>query len=173
MPPVFDIIFPWLAIAAPELVSAHAANYPSRAAEYGPYLRQTMFAGKHIWSRLSGWGRRRREEFTAKFNAVLESVDAMACPAGGDPAWPITPKLQVSGSSFHVPWFKHAPRAAEFTIPMNFAGTPAICLPSGCSPDGMPYSIQFAARRLAEPMLCRIAHAYEEATSWHSRQPPV
>jgi hypothetical protein len=44
---------------------------------------------------------------------------------------------------------------------MNHAGTPAICLPSGFSQEGLPYSIQFAGRRLSEPVLCRIAHAYE------------
>ena len=56
---------------------------------------------------------------------------------------------------------------------MDMAGTPAICLPSGFSADGLPYSIQFVGRRLSEPVLCRIAHAYEQATSWHDRHPNV
>jgi Asp-tRNA(Asn)/Glu-tRNA(Gln) amidotransferase A subunit family amidase len=61
----------------------------------------------------------------------------------------------------------------DFTGPMDLAGTPAICLPSGFSPDGLPYSIQFAGRRLSEPLLCRIAGAYEDATGWHDRHPDV
>ena len=60
-----------------------------------------------------------------------------------------------------------------FTVPANFAGTPAICLPSGYSPEGLPYSIQFVGRHLSEPVLCRIAQAYEQATSWHARHPSV
>jgi Asp-tRNA(Asn)/Glu-tRNA(Gln) amidotransferase A subunit family amidase len=56
---------------------------------------------------------------------------------------------------------------------MDLAGTPTICLPSGFSPGGLPYSIQLAGRRLSEPMLCRIANAYEEATSWHGRHPDL
>ncbi len=60
-----------------------------------------------------------------------------------------------------------------FTAPMDMAGTPAICLPSGFSPEGLPYSIQFVGRRLSEAVLCRIAHAYEQATSWHDRHPDV
>jgi Asp-tRNA(Asn)/Glu-tRNA(Gln) amidotransferase A subunit family amidase len=46
-------------------------------------------------------------------------------------------------------------------------------LPSGFSTDGLPYSIEFVGSRLSEPMLCRIAHAYEERTGWHRRHPPV
>ena len=56
---------------------------------------------------------------------------------------------------------------------MNLAGTSAICLPSGFSPEGLPDSLQFAGRNLSEPVLCRIAHAYEQATSWHARHPSV
>jgi Asp-tRNA(Asn)/Glu-tRNA(Gln) amidotransferase A subunit family amidase len=37
--------------------------------------------------------------------------------------------------------------------------------------EGIPYSIQFTARRLSEGMLCRIAHAYEDATNWHDLHP--
>jgi Asp-tRNA(Asn)/Glu-tRNA(Gln) amidotransferase A subunit family amidase len=30
-----------------------------------------------------------------------------------------------------------------FTLPASLAGRPAICLPCGFSPEGLPYSIQF------------------------------
>jgi aspartyl-tRNA(Asn)/glutamyl-tRNA(Gln) amidotransferase subunit A len=56
---------------------------------------------------------------------------------------------------------------------MDLAGVPAICLPSGFSSDGLPYSIQFSGQRLSEPTLCRLAHAYEKATEWHTRRPKV
>ena len=38
---------------------------------------------------------------------------------------------------------------------------------------GVPYALQLLGRRLSEPMLCRIGHAYEEATVWHKRHPPA
>jgi hypothetical protein len=44
-------------------------------------------------------------------------------------------------------------------------------VPCGFSADGLPYSIQFTGRRLSESMLCRIAHAYERATEWHTHHP--
>ena len=68
---------------------------------------------------------------------------------------------------------RRAPRSAEFTMPMDLAGVPAICVPCGFSSDGLPYSIQFTGRRLAEATLCRIAYAYEQATTWHTRHPTV
>ena len=112
--------------------------------------------------------------FTATFSDVLESVDAMAGQAGGDPAWPITHAIQVGSLPvYHKVWSSAAPRSAEFTMPMDLAGVPAICLPCGFSADGLPYSIQFTGRRLGESMLCRIAHAYEQATEWHTRHPNV
>ena len=56
-------------------------------------------------------------------------------------------------------------------MPMNLAGVSAICLPSGFSPEGLPYSIQLTGRRLTEAMLASIAYAYETATAWHNRHP--
>ena len=61
----------------------------------------------------------------------------------------------------------------RITMPMDLAGTPSITLPSGFSPEGLPYAIQFAGRHLSEPLLFRLAHAYEQATPWHSRHPAV
>jgi len=118
--------------------------------------------------------RERREAFTAEFAAVLVSVDAMVSPSRGDPAWPITHAIQVGSlPDYHKAWSAAAPRSFEFTMPMNLAGVPAICVPCGVSADGLPYSIQFTGRRLGESMLCRMAHAYEQVTDWHVRHPSV
>jgi Asp-tRNA(Asn)/Glu-tRNA(Gln) amidotransferase A subunit family amidase len=82
--------------------------------------------------------------------------------------------LQVGPlSEYHRAWGAAQPRSAEFTMPMDLAGVPAICLPCGFSPEGLPYSLQFTGRRLSEAMLCRVAYAYEQATDWRSRHPAV
>ena len=164
----------WSAICASEIASAHAATYPSRASEYGPYMREFLAAGSRVTPQQLTAARERREAFTAEFTAVLESVDAIASPSGGDPAWPITHAIQVGSlPDYHKAWSAAAPRSFEFTMPMNLAGVPAICVPCGFSADGLPYSIQFTGRRLGESTLCRIAHAYEQATDWHARHPNV
>ncbi len=156
------------------MAAAHAANYPSRASEYGPYLREFLAFGLRVTPQQLSSARKRRAELTAQFAALLSSVDGMAGPAGGDPAWPITHELQVGPmAAYHAAWSAASPRSSEFTMPMDLAGVPAICLPCGFASEGVPYSIQFTGRRLSEGTLCRIAHAYEQATSWHDRHPEV
>jgi aspartyl-tRNA(Asn)/glutamyl-tRNA(Gln) amidotransferase subunit A len=56
---------------------------------------------------------------------------------------------------------------------LDLAGVPAICVPCGFSADGLRYSLQLTGRRLSEAMLCRVAFAYEQATDWRRRHPPV
>jgi len=172
MPDLSEVLEMWSKICGAEIVAAHAATYPSHASEYGPYMREFLAMGTRVTPQQLTAARERREAFTAKFTAVLESVDAIAGPSGGDPAWPITHAIQVGSlPEYHKAWSEAAPRSAEFTMPMDLAGVPAICVPCSFSADGLPYSIQFTGRRLSESMLCRIAHAYEQATEWHTHHP--
>jgi len=174
MPDLSGMIEIWSAICGSEIAAAHASTYPSRASEYGPYMREFLARGARVTPQQLTAARERREAFTARFTAVLESVDAIAGPSGGDPAWPITHAIQVGSlPEYHQAWSAASPRSAEFTMPMDLAGVPAICLPCGFSSDGLPYSIQFTGRRLAEATLCRIAYAYEQATAWHTRHPTL
>lgn len=172
MPDLSALLDTWPTIAAAELVKSHAATYPSRATEYGPYMRDFLAAGAGLTPGQIAQARKARAVLSARFTAVLDSVDAMACPAGGAPAWRVTRAIQTGAlATLHEAWGAAAPRAMDFTAPMDLAGTPAICLPSGFSSEGLPYSIQLAGRRMSEPMLCRIANAYEVATRWHARHP--
>ncbi len=63
--------------------------------------------------------------------------------------------------------------ALRFTIPANLAGTPTITVPCSFSEAGVPYSLQLVAAHLNEAALCQVAHAYEQATDWHTRHPDV
>ncbi|MDP6403537.1 MAG: amidase family protein, partial [SAR202 cluster bacterium] len=55
----------------------------------------------------------------------------------------------------------------------NITGSPAIALPCGFSDAGLPISLQLAGRPFDELTVLRAAHAYEQATDWHTRRPPV
>jgi amidase len=156
------------------MAKAHASTFPARANEYGPYLRDFLASGRQVTADQLEAAHRAQQALTKELDALLSSVDAVAGPAGGDPAWPITHAIQVGPlPAYHAAWSAAAPRSSEFTMPMDLAGVPAICLPSGFSPDGLPYSIQFTGRRLTEGTLLRIAHSYETATQWHKRHPVV
>ena len=62
----------WSLICGSEIASAHAATYPSRASEYGPYMREFLAAGSRVTPQQLTAARNRREAFTAGFTAVLE-----------------------------------------------------------------------------------------------------
>lgn len=58
------------------------------------------------------------------------------------------------------------------TLPINIAGVPAISIPGGFA-DGLPTGLQIIGKHFDEETILRVAYAYEQATSWHTRKPPV
>jgi aspartyl-tRNA(Asn)/glutamyl-tRNA(Gln) amidotransferase subunit A len=60
-----------------------------------------------------------------------------------------------------------------FTAPFNMAGLPAISIPCGFTADGLPIGLQLVAAPWQEAQLLRAAFAYEQATAWHLRRPPI
>jgi len=50
---------------------------------------------------------------------------------------------------------------------------PAISIPGGFTPDNIPIGLQLGARPFAEAALLQVAHAYEQATPWHTRRAPA
>ncbi|SKX01670.1 amidase, AmiD [Mycobacteroides abscessus subsp. massiliense] len=61
----------------------------------------------------------------------------------------------------------------RFTEPFNMSGNPTITLPGGFTSGGLPLTFQLVARPLDEALLVRAGHAYQEATDWHRRHPPL
>jgi len=58
------------------------------------------------------------------------------------------------------------------TLPVNIAGIPAISVPAGFA-DNLPIGMQIIGKPFSEETLLRIAFAYEQATDWHNRKPPL
>ena len=57
--------------------------------------------------------------------------------------------------------------------PFNFAGVPALSLPIGFDGLGLPMAFQLAGRPWTEQALLECAAAYQGATDWHRRVPPL
>ena len=58
-------------------------------------------------------------------------------------------------------------------FPMDFSGSPTVTLPCGFTDDGLPLGLQLVGRHGEEDTIMQAAHAYEQATEWHTKQPEV
>jgi len=57
------------------------------------------------------------------------------------------------------------------TRPINVWGLPAISIPCGFTEGGLPIGLQIIGPHWGEGRVLQAAHAYEQATAWHKRQP--
>ena len=57
--------------------------------------------------------------------------------------------------------------------PFNLTGLPAIAVPCGFTASGLPIGLQIAGKPFDESTVLRAAHAYEQHTEWHHRQPSM
>ena len=170
----------WNIICAYEAVRAHAANYPSRASEYGPGFSDFLALGSEVTDPAYAEATERRAAFSEQFHTLLATIDALVCPSNVTTLPLIDGMGYESRSDFLDALLTIAARFDPplasiqlFTVPADFAGTPTISVPCGFSEAGAPHSLQLVGRDLSEATLCRIAYAYEQATDWHTRHPDV
>ena len=179
LPDVSEVHAAWFMVCAAEAAEAHRESFPSRADEYGAYFREFLEFGSSVSEADLAKARQVGRAIGERFLAVLSTVDSVLSPSGGMP-FKIPPGLQYGSMTEWNQVFTQILETlgiekaiTSFTFPHSFAGTPSLTLPCGVTSDGLPYSMQLAGSPLSEAMLCRIGHAYEEATPWHQRHPDV
>ena len=79
----------------------------------------------------------------------------------------------ASSRDGHAPATPSRSDPEENTRPFNGYGLPTITLPCGFSKDGMPIGLQISGPRFGEVNVFALAYAYQEATEWHKRKPPL
>ena len=62
-------------------------------------------------------------------------------------------------------WANHSPV-------WNGTGFPALALPMGFDPDGLPLSLQLITRPFDDVTALCLGHVYQQATDWHLRMAP-
>jgi len=98
------------------------------------------------------------------FARAFERVDAILLPTSPEPAFPLGAKSEDPLSMY---------LADVFTITANLAGTPAVSFPAGFDPAGLPIGVQIVGRHFDEATILRLAHAFQTATDYHEKQPPM
>ncbi|MFJ7213688.1 amidase [Amycolatopsis sp. NPDC098790] len=61
----------------------------------------------------------------------------------------------------------------SMTEPPAHAGLPALSVPGGFTPEGLPIGLQFIGRLWADADVVSVAARYERATTWHTRHPEL
>jgi aspartyl-tRNA(Asn)/glutamyl-tRNA(Gln) amidotransferase subunit A len=113
---------------------------------------------------------RMRTVLTEEMRRVFQACDVLMLPSGN-----AAPRLDAELDSTDAPTDPPiAPRPDTYNL-ANLTGIPAIVLPCGftAGPPTLPLGIQFCAKSFDEATLFRIGHAYQMATDWHARRPPL
>ncbi len=97
------------------------------------------------------------------FDQAFERFDAVVTPTSPSVAFELGAKTQDPLAMY---------LNDLFTIPTSLAGLPGISVPAGFAND-LPVGLQVIGKALDESTVLRVAHAYEQATDWHTRRSPV
>jgi aspartyl-tRNA(Asn)/glutamyl-tRNA(Gln) amidotransferase subunit A len=102
------------------------------------------------------------------FRKLFLDVDLLLTPSRLGVASPVQEPLDGGGGGPAPP-----ARGMSGIIPAgNICGLPAISLPCGFV-NGLPVGIAFVSRPFYENQLIAIGEAFQNATGWHKRHPPV
>ncbi|WP_439815555.1 amidase [Zavarzinia sp. CC-PAN008] len=166
-PAVEDVLEAGRIIIAVDAAASHAETYPSRAADYGPPLAPLLAAGNQIGGMDLIRAQRVRADFAGRVAALFDAVDVVIQPA-------IPMRLPtVRGLGELMEEDAGLLRLARFTMPFDASGSPTITLPAGVDRNGLPIGVQLIGPHLAEDLLLRAGHAFQQATDWHTRRPDL
>jgi aspartyl-tRNA(Asn)/glutamyl-tRNA(Gln) amidotransferase subunit A len=140
------------AVLGVEARAYHEGAFPGRTAEYGPLIRARLASQGDVDA--ESYARSMRLLMEARAGAAdrdLDGVDVLAMPTVPTRAWTIEEAKEVARPS---EW-------TRITRIFDLTGQPAISVPCGRDPDGLPIGLQFAARMWDEAAVLRAARAYE------------
>ena len=101
---------------------------------------------------------------------LLERYDALALPVSQVAPFPAEDEWvrEIAGVAMgsYIDWMRSCSR-------ISVTAHPAISVPAGFTPDGLPVGLQLVGRYRDEISLLRLAAAFEEATGTGRRRPPL
>jgi amidase len=162
----------WLVLRAFQVGSVLKVHHadPAKRALMKPEARWEVERGARLTAyeladaatERTAWYRTVRGLFAHHDYLVLPSAQVFPFDAGMH--WPRT----IAGrdlDTYH--------RWMEVVVPITMAGCPALNVPAGFGPAGLPMGIQLVGRPHDELGCLQLAHAYEQATGWVARHPPA
>ncbi len=98
------------------------------------------------------------------FDVAFEEVDVIVGPTSPTTAFRIGEKVEDPLQMYLTD---------VFTLSMNLAGICGLSVPCGFDRRGLPIGMQVMGPAFGEGEVLRVAHAYEQATDWHTRRPDL
>jgi amidase len=151
----------WLAAAYRD---AAAAGLDRSALQ--PRTRRHVALGEWAWRR--GWVREAdRRRWRERATGIFDRYDLLLTPA------------LAAAPPRAVAWSRRSWRAnllanlryAPFAAPWNIAGLPAVVIPVGLRPDGLPLGVQLVGPPGSERLLLGVAGQIEQAAPWPRHAP--
>lgn len=139
----------------------------SRSEGFGPEVKRRIMIGTYVLSH--GYydayylqAQKLRRMIADDFQACFRQCDLIAGPVAPSVAW----KLGEQGDDPIQAYL-----ADIFTLPASLAGLPGMSVPAGFGAHGMPVGLQLIGNYFAEGQLLHAAHAFQQATDFHTRRP--
>jgi aspartyl-tRNA(Asn)/glutamyl-tRNA(Gln) amidotransferase subunit A len=161
------------AILAVESASLHHDWLRTRLHEYDHNVQIDFLTGAITPAALYYKAQKIRALIRQQVLDVLGKVDVLALPSSSEPA-PLLP--QSAGLKSKDEARQRISGRRSLTGVFNLANVPALSVPCGfVSVEGkeLPIGLQLAGRPFDDGLLLRVAYAYEQATPWHTRRPPI
>ena len=149
-------------IMMPEAFAIHEADMQTRLMDYGEITANRFVLGAAVTAVDYINALRARRELTDAVNAVLGRYDAL-----------LTASALATAPRFDAPVDSLSSTSPMQTIPFNVTGHPAMSVPVGLAPNGLPLSVQIVGRPFDEAMVFRIGRAVEQVTGWENVKLPA
>jgi amidase len=151
------------------LIAAINQLWASQADVLAPRTKLSLIAAelsrRQYRGRLYAKAQNVRPTYIKAYDAALEDVDVLVMPT----CLMTAPKNHTPGSYLEAVEDNLTPtnrRGSRNTQPFNYTGHPALALPVGKSSAGLPASMQLVGRFFDDPLLMRVAYAYQHSVDW-------
>jgi aspartyl-tRNA(Asn)/glutamyl-tRNA(Gln) amidotransferase subunit A len=158
-----------LPVVGAEAYAFHAPYVTKTPELYQPATRQRIEGGSRVTASAYIEGRRELDRLRRTVAAVFSNVDLLVTPT--TPILPQTVDEAINNPT--VPPPGGVAPSLRNTQPFDIFGLPTISIPCGFSRSGLPIGLQITGPRLGEAQVLALARAFEQATEWHRRNPPV
>jgi len=155
-----------LPLMAVEAYAYHTPYLTKTPELYQPATLERLRGGPAISAPAYAEARRELDRLRRVVGAVFSSVDLLVTPTTPLAAVTIAEGAQHDRIPDTSPLLRN-------TRPFDIFGLPTISIPCGFTSDGLPIGLQISGPRFGESRVLALAHAYQQATDWHVRRPPV